>query len=402
MTPPTILTAGFRVFFLAAAFHAIAAMAVWLGWLGVAAAGGTVAWTPFDAAPQIWHAHEMIFGFATAAIAGFILTAVPNWTGAPPAGAALVTAAAALWLAGRVAVFLSAALPAALVAAVDLAFLPFLAAIALVQLARRPKPANLMVVALLALLWSGDLLVHLDLAAMAAGDAERGLRAGLLTVAALVAIIGGRVTPAFTRNALAPEPVPPTPGPLNAATIAAAIALPVLTLADASAALIGSTALVAGAAQALRLAGWRGLRTLRRPILWSLHLPQAMLALGWVALGLAAFDAFDGVAALHLIGIGAAGGMILAMMGRAGLGHSGRPLVFGSGMATACALIPAAALLRAVGPFAGATLYWNAVIAAGVLWCVAFGVFVACLWTPLTTPRSLKAPETSTPLKGTT
>lgn len=394
MTPPTILTAGFRVFFLAAALYAIAAMAVWLGWIGVNAAGGAPAHMPFDAAPQFWHAHEMIYGFATAAIAGFLVTAVPNWTGAPAVGPGVVTTAAGLWLSGRVAVFFSAAIPAWAVAAVDLAFLPVLAAIALTQLARRPKPANLMVVALLALLWSGDLLVHLDWAGAAAGDAGRGLRAGLLTIAALIAIIGGRVTPAFTRNALAPEPVPATPGPLNALTIAAAIALPVLTLADAPTSVIGVTAFVAAIGQSLRLARWRGLRTLDRPILWSLHLPGAMLALGWFALGLSSFGAFDGIAALHLIGIGAAGGMVLAMMGRAGLGHSGRPLVFGSGLAIACALIPAAALLRAVGSFRDIGLYYTSVIAAGVLWCVAFGIFAACLWTPLTTPRVRPDPVT--------
>ncbi len=402
MTPPTILTAGFRVFFLAAALYAIAAMAFWLGLLAVQATGGDVASTAFDAAPQLWHAHEMIFGFAAAAIAGFFLTAVPNWTGAPPVGPVLVTAAAALWLAGRVAVFFSATLPAWAVATIDLAFLPLLAAIALTQLARNPKPANLMVAAMLALLWAGDVLVHLDWAGLAAGDAERGLRVGLLTIAALIAIIGGRVTPAFTRNALAPLPVPPTPGPLNAATIAAAIALPVLTLAAAPSALIGATAFVAAVAQTGRVAGWRGLHTLRRPILWSLHLPGIMLALGWFALGLAAFGAFDEIAALHMIGIGAIGGMVLSMMGRAGLGHSGRPLVFGPGLAVACALLPAAALSRAAGSFAESTVYWNTLIAAGVLWCVAFGIFVACLWTPLTTPKGRTAPETSPQPKGTT
>jgi uncharacterized protein involved in response to NO len=199
------------------------------------------------------------------------------------------------------------------------------------------------------------------------------------------------VTPAFTRNALAPLPVPPTPGPLNAATIAAAIALPVLTLAAAPSALIGATAFVAAVAQTLRVAGWRGLHTLRQPILWSLHLPGIMLALGWFALGLAAFGAFDEIAALHVIGIGAIGGMVLTMMGRAGLGHSGRPLVFGPGLAVACALLPAAALLRAAGSFAESTTYWNTLIVAGVLWCTAFSVFIACLWTPLTTPRPGRA-----------
>jgi uncharacterized protein involved in response to NO len=402
MTPPTFLTAGFRVFFLAAGLYAVAAMAVWLVWLAGQATGGATLSISFGDAPQIWHAHEMIHGFAAAAIAGFLLTAVPNWTGAPPAGPGLVSAAAALWLAGRVAVFFADTLPAGLVAAVDLAFPPFLAAIALTQLARNPKPANLMVAAMLALLWSGDLLVHLDLAGLAAGDAGRGLRVGLLTIAALIAIIGGRVTPAFTRNALAPLPVPATPGPLNAVTIAAAIALPLLTLANAPAAATGVGALVAAGGQTLRLAGWRGLRTLDRPILWSLHLPGVMLALGWFALGISAFGPVTEIAALHLIGIGAAGGMILSMMGRATLGHSGRPLVFGTGLAIACALIPVAATLRALGTSAQTGLYYGAVFGAGLLWCAAFSIFVLSLWTPLTTPRAKPAPQPLNDLKGTT
>ena len=273
-------------------------MAFWLGLLAVQATGGDVASTAFDAAPQLWHAHEMIFGFATAAIAGFFLTAVPNWTGAPAAGPyssrpprlcgspdASRSSSRRRCPHGRWRRSIS---PSS----------PLLAAIALTQLARNPKPANLMVAAMLASLWAGDVLVHLDWAGLAAGDAERGLRVGLLTIAALIAIIGGRVTPAFTRNALAPLPVPPTPGPLNVATIAAAIALPVLTLAAAPNALIGATAFVAAVAQTLRVAGWRGSHTVRRPILWSLHLPGIMLALGWFALGLAAFGAFDEIAAL--------------------------------------------------------------------------------------------------------
>jgi len=121
-----------------------------------------------------------------------------------------------------------------------------------------------------------------------------------------------------------------------------------------------------------------------------------MLALGGFTPGLAASGVFDEIAAPHVICIGTTGGMILAMMGRAGLGHSGRPPVFGPGLAIACALSPAAALLRALGSFAEIALYWNAAIAAGVLRCVAFGSFASCLRTPLTIPRGPKGPISST------
>ena len=391
MTPPTILTAGFRVFFLAAALYAIAAMAIWLGLLAVQATGGDVASTAFDAAPQLWHAHEMIFGFATAAIAGFFLTAVPNWTGAPAAGPVLVTAAAALWLAGRVAIFFSATLPAWAVAAIDLAFLPLLAAIALTQLARNPKPANLMVAAMLALLWAGDVLVHLDWAGLAAGDAERGLRVGLLTIAALIAIIGGRVTPAFTRNALAPLPVPPTPGPLNAATIAAAIALPVLALVAAPNALIGATAFVAAVAQTLRVAGWRGLHTLRQPHplepASARHHARARMVRARTC-RLRRFRRDRGAAHDRH-----------RRDRRHGPVDDGarrpRPFRTASGLRARPRVgLRAASRRRAVarrGLVRRKHDYWNTLIVAGVLWCAAFSMFIACLWTPLTTPRPGRA-----------
>ena len=152
MNPPTVLTAGFRAFFLAAGLFAVAAMALWLLWFALAPAA-----QPFAPPPQHWHAHEMIWGYAAAVVAGFFLTAVPNWTGAAPAGTAFVSLAALTWLAGRMAMLFSASLPAGLVAAADLAFLPLIAASVLGQMRRKPQPRNLMLVGLLTLLWSGNL-----------------------------------------------------------------------------------------------------------------------------------------------------------------------------------------------------------------------------------------------------
>ena len=385
MTWPTILTAGFRVFFLGAAVFAVAAMVVWLG---LQTDIGMAAGEPFSMGARHWHAHEMIWGFASAAVAGFFLTAVPTWTGAPPAGPLAIIALAALWSAGRLAMFFSGSSPGAAVATIDLVFLPLLAAVTLGQLARDPKPRNLMLVGLIALLWTADLVVHLDWMGHGAGDAERGLRAGLLTLAALIAIIGGRVTPAFTRNAGVAGPPPRSRAAVEIVVVAAAIALPALTLVQAPTALIGVVALVAGAGQAVRLAGWRGMQTRHEPMLWSLHLAGLMLAIGYLSLGFAALRPGGEIAALHLIGIGAVGGMTLAMMSRATLGHTGRPLHAGPALTIAFGLIATAALLRVLGWATGPAVSHVAVFGSGLAWCAAFTLFVARMWRPLTTPRA--------------
>ncbi|MEM7498948.1 MAG: NnrS family protein [Pseudomonadota bacterium] len=371
---------GFRIFFLAGALFALFSMIAWATWLGVHAAGGMVIRTPFAAAPHHWHAHEMIFGYAGAVLGGFFLTAVPSWTGAPAARRGYLSLAAAVWLAGRLAVLWSNALDPWLVAAVDLAFLPFLAAKIAAQLARRPKPQNLMLAGLLALVWSGNLLVHLDWTGVIRDGVAPGLRTGLLGVAAIIAVIGGRIVPAFTRNAMARSGretgLPLSRRPLDIAGIASAILLPVAILADAPEPLVGLLALAAGLAQTARLAGWRSGWTVGQPLLWSLHLGFAMLGAGYLALAASAFGAFSEVAALHILGIGAVGGMTLAVMSRAMLGHLGRPLVAPRGMAAAYAAIAAAALLRAAGSLGGIAGYHGAVLGSAALWIAGFAIFL--------------------------
>ena len=278
-----ILQEGWRVFFMAAGIYALVALGVWLVW-----AGG-LADLPFAPAPIAWHAHEMVFGFAFAAIAGFFLTAVPNWTGARPASARMITLLAGLWLAGRVAVWFAMVLPGWLVALVDLAFLPVLAATMLAQLLVRPKPQNLMFLGLLTLAWVANLLVHLDWMGLAGTEAQ-GIRGGLLTVCAMIAILGGRVTPAFTRNALLrvnPGAAVPVSRPrIDMAGIVLALLTALLATVNAPAALTGAVAVVAGLAALLRLSGWRPLDTLRDPIVWTMHASYLFLGLGLLGWGL--------------------------------------------------------------------------------------------------------------------
>jgi len=385
-----LFEAGWRVFFLAAGLEAIVAIAVWLLWLGTPALESL----PVSMPPAQWHAHEMIFGLPSAAFAGFFLTAVPNWTGTLPARRVFIAAAAAVWLAGRIAVWWSGYLPGAVVALADLAFLPILASKVASQLARRPKPQNLMFLGLLGLVWTGDLMVHLDWIGVAA-TADRGLRLGLLATACVIAVLGGRVTPAFTRNELMRrgrmDNLPATRPRLDMLGIAAAIATALAVLLLLPGPVCGALALAAGVLQFARLAGWRTLAILGDPLVWSLHLGWGMLALGYLVLGAAWLGFGSEIGALHLMGIGAVGGMILAVASRATLGHSGRPLAAPAAVALAYALLPGAAALRYAAAALPETAF-TATFAAGALWCVAFSFYLAALWPAFWGPRAAPDP----------
>lgn len=382
-----ILQEGWRVFFMAAGLYAVVALGVWLVW-----ASG-LADLPFAPGPIAWHAHEMVFGFAFAAIAGFFLTAVPNWTGAQPASPRLITVLAGLWLAGRIAVWFAMVLPAWLVALVDLAFLPVLAATMLGQLMVRPKPQNLMFLGVLTLAWLADLLVHLDWMGLA-GTESQGIRGGLLTVCAMIAVLGGRVTPAFTRNALLranPGAAVPVSRPrIDMAGIVLALLTALLATLGAPDALTGSVAVAAGLVALLRLSGWRGFDTLRDPIVWTMHASYLFLALGLLGWGLSLLGLGSEIAGLHLLGVGAVGGMTLSIMSRASLGHSGRPIVATAPLIWGYVLLPVAAGLRWAASSWPEMFHFIGTVGAGALWIAAFALFVVALWPVWTTPRGGK------------
>lgn len=375
----TLLDRGYRAFFMLAGLFAIIAMTVWAFWIALGAA---------FALPPHWHAHEMIFGYATAAIAGFFLTAVPSWTGAPAARRAFIATGVCIWLAGRLAVGYSDSLNPVLTAVIDLAFLPVLSVKVIGQLARRPKPQNLMLVGLLGLVWSGNLVFHLGVGGLAGADPQSGLRVGLLGITSIIAVIGGRVVPAFTRNALVRSGretrLPSSRRPFEIAGIAFPILLTVLHLVPVSGILIGIVASVAGLAQLLRLAGWRSMATIREPILWSLHLAFGMLALGYVALGLSQFQLLSELMALHILGIGAIGGMTLAVMSRAILGHSGQPLVAAPATAAAYLLVAGAAVLRFAADVVPGHVRLPLLLASAGLWVLGFALFVWEYWSVVT------------------
>lgn len=397
-----LFSEGFRMFFLLSALWSALAMLVWGLWLAVHALGGMMD-LPAALPPQWWHGHEMIFGFGSAAAAGFLLTAVPNWTGAPPAGPRFLIAAAALWLGGRAALWLWGIVPPPLAAVLVLSFLPLLA-LRIGQMFRAaPKPANLLVLGLVVLIWGGDLRVMLDLLGWPFGDAVAGLHGALATLIALVVIVGGRITPAFTRNALARKAMlagaapdlgkPKAPGlPVNLAVadkiaISAAIASALAITLGLPDPVIGAVELTLGAAQLIRISRWQGWAVRRDPILLVLHGAMALVGVGALLQGLAAFGLGSEIGAMHFSAVGGIGTMVMAVMSRATLGHTGRPLVAPFPVALAYALIPLAALIRwaaAVGPLA---LYYPGTILAATLWALAFMLFLIALWSAFWGPH---------------
>ncbi|WP_282121472.1 NnrS family protein [Ruegeria atlantica] len=381
---------GFRVFFLSAGLYGLFVGLVWGLWLTVPFVAPDYGMTP-----PMWHAHEMIFGYATAALGGFFLTAVPNWTSAPDARARFIALAAGVWLAGRMAMWFSGMLPPVMVAVIDLAFVPILAAKIATQLIRRPKPQNMIFLLLLSLIWIADLLTHFEWIGMTDDTLQSGLRMGLLALCAMIAILGGRITPAFTRNAMKRAGVseadwPVSVGALNKAGMGLSLILPLSVLASGDWEIAGAVALTLGVVQILRMARWRTIWAAREPILLALHLGLGMLALGLILWGLAVLGLGNEVAALHVLGIGCVGGMTLAVMSRAALGHSGRALVAPGPMVVAYGLMAAAALSRWIGAELEAG-YLVAMLLSDGLWVTAFALYLISMWPALTGPRATRS-----------
>lgn len=381
---PAMLSAGFRPFFLLSALWAALAVPIWL----LVFAGQ--AQLPTMVSPLIWHAHEMVFGYGAATVAGFLLTAIPNWTGRMPLQGGPLALLAVLWILGRVALVLSAHLSPGQVALLDLAFpVAFFAVVAREILAGR-NWRNLPMLVALGLLFLGNLLVHLEDCGVAA-TAELGNRIGVATLLLLISLVGGRIIPSFTRNWLAkhrPEVAPPAEfSHLDRAALAVAAGALMSWAVAPEASVAPWVELVAGLALGARLMRWRGWTVLRAPLLWVLHLGYAWLALGLVLL---AFDAWvpmlPPTAALHALTVGAVGTMTLAVMTRATLGHTGQALEAGAGTTAIYILITLAALLRLVAPLAGES-YLLALSCAGAAWTGAFGLFVALYMGPLMRPR---------------
>lgn len=370
---------GFRPFFLLAGWFALLATGAWL-WLHPSAG----AWSESLPASQ-WHGHEMTFGFIVAAIAGFMLTAVPSWTGKRGFGGWPLVFLTLAWLAGRIAIAVSEAIPFAALAAIELAFLPAVAVLVAPPLLRS-RNRNTPLLLVLSGLWAADGVFLLGFYRGDPALAGAALRFALNLVLLLITVIGGRIVPAFTANTLRLRGMKVSMRSIVALERAVVGVMIALLLVDAlwpATALAAGVALAAGLAQAWRLAGWNGHKTLHDPIVWVLHVAYAWLPLGlllkaaWL-LGDFAWAGFW----MHALSAGAAGSMILAVMSRAALGHTGRPLRVAPAMAWSYLLVAGATAIRVFGPVWLPFAYRTTILAAGAVWMAAFLIFVV-IYTPI-------------------
>lgn len=374
---PALFSYGFRPFFLSAAVLAALVVPFWmLVWFGGASVAG-----PFG--PVDWHIHELLFGYVSAVLAGFLFTAVPNWTGRMPQQGAPLAVLLALWIAGRLCVAGVGGLPAWAVMAVDGAFPLAVAAMIAVEIVAGRNWRNLKVLVPVLLFGAANIVFHAEV--MAQGYADIGRRLGFAVVIFLIMLIGGRVVPSFTRNWLAKREAGPLPAPFGrfdaVALAVAAVALAAWCAAP-EAAWARSLLALAAAIHLVRVLRWRGDRCLGSAILLMLHISYA-----FIPAGLATLAAGHSVAGFHLLGVGAIGGMTLSVMMRASMGHTGRPLAAGAPLTAAFAAVVGAALVRSLAPYETVAGVPGLVVAA-TLWTLAFGVFALRVGPWLALPKA--------------
>lgn len=375
---PVLLQNSFRPFFLAAGAWGALAVPFWvLGYMGRLTTS-----LGFD--DLMWHQHEMLYGFAGAAVAGFILTAIPNWTGGLPVSGWRLGLLVGLWLIGRIGFLFNSALDPLAIATLDLPFLSLLVLMIARELVTGRNWRNLPVLALIGLFTAGNWLVHME--NMGFGEtAATGIYLSILILAVLVAVIGGRIVPSFTRNWLVRQGVENLPEPMGLYDKIALLALIVFAIAQIMAPgepVSGYLALLAGALHAVRLVRWKGWVLLTEPLIWVLHLGYAWVPVALLMFGAASLTSVvPETAALHALTTGAFGTMILAVMTRATLGHSGRELRATAGTTLIFVLVTLAALARVGAPFTGADGL-NLIILSGVAWTAAYGLFVV-LYLPI-------------------
>ncbi len=379
---PALLSSGFRPFFLAAIlFAAVVIPAWWLIWTGRTSLAAT--FTPTD-----WHVHEMVYGYGAAVVAGFLFTAVPNWTGRLPTRGWPLLLLLSLWIAGRISVAGLIALPAPATLVVDQSFLLAVTLMVAREIVAGRNWRNLKVLVPVALLWLLNVLFHVE--AIASGTAEIGRRAGIAVLIFLIMLIGGRILPSFTRNWLAAKRIERLPVPFNSfdeLSLATGMVALIAWVVAADTWTYAALAFLAAGLHLVRLGRWQGIATAKSPILLILHLAYLFLPLGFVGTGLATFNVVHPAVGPHLWGIGAVGGMTCAVMMRATLGHTGRQLRAGRLLTSAFLMIAGAAVARIADPYISFDGV-NGVTIAVVLWTLAFALLTTVLGPWLVLPKS--------------
>ena len=365
LSPATLFNYPFRIFFFSLAIQAVVIVPLWVG-----AVTGRLD-LPLAIPALAWHQHEMVFAWLQAGIAGFLLTAVCVWTGTTRTHGWLLAGLWSVWLLGRLLITLGEGLPQWLVIGVNLLFLPLVMLDAGLRVwrARQPRQIPILLVLLALSLMQGVFLI---------GNHRVALDGALLMAMTLMLIIGGRITPNFSMGwlrtrGLSTEGI--TTLPWLEKAMLAVMALTFLGVLALPAPVTGALALVAGVITLVRILLWRGWRVAREPLLWILHLSLLWIPMGLWLLAASRLGGIPETVWVHAIGLGAMGGLILGVISRVALGHTGRALILPGGMVTAFVMIHAGALIR-VATGAGGMAWQTGISVSALLWMLAFGLFL--------------------------
>ena len=376
---PALFAYGFRPFFLAAGLWAAFGILLWLPqYLGLMT-------LPTAFGPLDWHIHEMLYGYVAASVAGFLLTAIPNWTGRLPVSGWPLAGLVALWLAGRIAILCSAKIGGLAAAVIDVSFLVTLAAVAAREILAGKNWRNLRVLIVLGVLIAGNVVFHAEV--LLKGSADYGIRIAIGAAILLISLIGGRIVPSFTNNWLTRNNPGRLPVPFSRYDVAtmglSALAL-VLWIAAPAHVVTGGVLLAAGVLQSGRLARWAGDRALADRLVLVLHVGYAFVPLGFLLLGIAALTGdVPPSAGIHAWMAGAVGLMTLAVMTRATLGHTGQKLEAGPATQAIYACVLIGALLRVIAAVSGSL---PLIEIGGILWIAGFAGY-ALVYAPLLVMR---------------
>lgn len=381
---PNFLSYAFRPFFLCNGWFAIGIVALWtLGLHGFTALG-------MGSSDPLWHAHEMLFGFVMAAIAGFALTAVATWTGRPPVRGPVLAWLLAAWLAGRVAMLWVTVLPAGLRVSVDLLFPVLLVLVFAREVIAGASRRNLPIVAIMLLLAALNLGYHLGTLRWLPGFERPAIYLAIHLILLLITVIAGRIVPSFTANWMrlrGEARLPTAGGALEPLVVVATVGTGLAAAIAPWSMWAGGLAVAAAVLHGLRLARWRGFATTSEPLVLILHVAYAWFPVGYALLAVAAFTNWlPPTAAVHALAMGVIGSMILAVTTRVALGHTGRPLQAARLTVLAYGIFTLAVAARVLGPLAdGAYLAWIDAAAAG--WVASFALVSWVYWPILTGPR---------------
>ena len=383
VTMPPLLSSAFRPFYFLGTLYAPLLAAVWLGaWLGV--------WeVPSVGTPlRLWHGHEMLFGFAAAIIVGIVLTALPSWAGTKEIRGGRLALLVVLWLAGRIAFWAAPWLPLQAPAIVDCLLFPTVFLMLAPQLLRAANRLYLLLLPILLALAAANLAYHYGILAANTAFADQGLRAAIYVIIVLYVLKGGVLTPIFTGNALREKGrggQAPFNFTLEILAVGVVVLLAALDLAGAPALWVGLAALACTGVHGVRTARWQGWRLRDVPLVFVMHLGFAWLVFAFALKAVAELTgAVPEAAWVHAFTVGSLGLMMLGLMTRVSLRHTGRPLVVPAAMKAAYALMFAAALVRLAATVHGLGEW--AVALAAVLWGLTFLIYFLCFGSMLLQP----------------